>query len=104
MKTAEAAELFGIAEWSYRSWERGLSEPAARNYPKVIEFLGREPWPAPITLRELFRAARLRQGLMISEAASLVRIHSTKLGQFERHGDRNWSRSIRERIEAFIVD
>ncbi len=87
----------------YRAWERGLSEPAARNYPKVIEFLGREPWPVPVSLRERFRAARLRRGLMIREAAALAGIYPTLLGQFERHNARAWSRSIRERVEAFIA-
>lgn len=104
LKTADVAALFGIAEWSYRAWERGLSDPAARNYPKVIEFLGREPWPTLVNLPERFRAARLRRGLIIQEAAAIIGIHSTKLGQFERHADRRWSRSMLDRIEAFLIE
>ena len=102
LKTAEAADVFGIAEWSYRAWERGLSEPAARKYPKVIEFLGHEPWSPPVSLRERFRAERLRRGLMIQEASALVGIHSTKLGQFERHPEREWSLAFRLKVEALF--
>ena len=100
LKTTEAADVFRIAEWSYRSWERGLSEPAARNFPKVIEFLGREPWPTPITLCERLQAARLRRGLNMEELAADIGLLPAAVYRFQTH-ERS-SRRKREKIRAYV--
>ncbi len=66
-----AAVLMDTFEDTLRKWEDGCS-PIATAYPKIIEFLGCEPWDVPTTLAEQIRAARYSRGLRIEDAAKLL--------------------------------
>jgi hypothetical protein len=59
----------GVCQEALMKWERDACRPQAHPYPKVIEYLGYEPWPASQTLSERLRAERLRRGLSVKCAA-----------------------------------
>jgi len=70
------------SEDTLRKWEEGRS-PLVAAYPKIIEFLGCDPWPEPTTLAEQIRAARYRRGLRIEDAAKLLRVDPSTLWWWE---------------------
>jgi Mg chelatase-like protein len=69
-----AAHSMGISEEALMKWETGACEPHVRLYPKVIAFLGYEPWPEPVTLGEKLCAERKRRGLSCKRAAEVLGI------------------------------
>jgi transcriptional regulator with XRE-family HTH domain len=66
---ATAAVKTATSEDVFRKWECGR-EPLVASYPKIIEFLGRHPWPEPRGLPQQLRCARRARGLTIPEAAA----------------------------------
>jgi DNA-binding XRE family transcriptional regulator len=100
LKTERAAAHFQIAAWSYRAWELGRSEPSARNFPALINWLGYEPWSAPQSLGERLRAERRRRGLFAREVGRLIGTSETVIINCE--GEREIARPARARIEAFL--
>jgi DNA-binding transcriptional regulator YiaG len=70
------------SEDTLRKWEEGRT-PIVAAYPKIIEFLGCDPWPEPTTLAEQIRAARYRRWLRIEDAAKLLRVDPSTLWWWE---------------------
>ena len=98
----DAAGEMGVSEEALMKWERDSCEPPDRLYPKVIAFLGREPWAEPETLGERLRAERRRRGLSIKRAAAMLNIDEGAFTQWER-GLRMPTRSSRVKIDSFLA-
>ena len=45
MYQKDVAKLFGITLFTIINWEKGRTEPAVRNIPTLIKFLGYDPEP-----------------------------------------------------------
>ena len=95
-----AAVLMGTSEKTLQRWESGLT-PFPSAFPKIIEFLGSEPWSAPTTLAEHIRVARYRIGLRIEDAAVQLGVDPSTLWWWE-NGRRPHRLADRARIAAFI--
>ncbi|WP_425262588.1 helix-turn-helix domain-containing protein [Sphingobium cyanobacteriorum] len=67
----EVAVLMGVSHTSVLDWEQG-KEPEVRMYPRIIQFLGFEPWPEPQTLAEQLLAERRRRGRSMRRAALAI--------------------------------
>ena len=52
MRQVDAADLMGINQWTYLTWEQDKTYPAIRMLPRVIKFLGYYPFRSPETLGE----------------------------------------------------
>lgn len=70
-------------------------------WPKIIAFLGFEPWPEPKTPAQKLRAARRRQGLSIADAATVLSVAPSTLWWWE-HGRKPHRREHKARIAAFV--
>ena len=57
-----AAELH-VNEFTVCGWENNKKAPAVRYLPRIIEFVGYDPYPTPRTLGEEIAARRRRLGL-----------------------------------------
>jgi len=68
----QAAERMRVKEWTLLKWETGAALPLVSFYPRIIAFLGYEPWPEPRTLAEMPLAKRRREGRSGREAALLM--------------------------------
>lgn len=65
-------------------WERDEREPSVEAFPGIIDFLGYEPWPFPVTLGDALVAERRRRGLAVAHAAKLAGIDPGTWGRWER--------------------
>jgi transcriptional regulator with XRE-family HTH domain len=95
-----AAELH-INEFTLMHWELDRHQPAHRYYPTLIRYLGREPWPEPISLGARLRAERLRHGFTIAQLAGVLRVDEGALADWERGLGPKHQAQI-EKIAAFI--
>jgi transcriptional regulator with XRE-family HTH domain len=95
-----AAVSLAVSARTVTNWEAGLA-PLPANYPEIIEFLGVEPWPAPKTLSEKLRAARLRRGWTIGKAADALGVNTSTFRWWEA-GRSPHRRSDREALSSFI--
>lgn len=99
---ASAAMRMSVSERTVRAWETGRT-PDVEHWPRIIEFLGFEPWPEPTTPAQKLQAARRRKGLTISRTAQLLGVDPSTLWWWE-HGRKSHRREHKERIAAFIGD
>ena len=84
MYQKDVAELLGISEWTYLGWEVGDTMPAVRFIPKVIDFLGYDPFPEGNTFPERIRNARERRGLNRIKFAQMVGVSQWSIEQWEK--------------------
>ncbi|HZL00853.1 MAG TPA: helix-turn-helix domain-containing protein [Caulobacteraceae bacterium] len=96
-----AAVRLGTSVHALREWERGRM-PQVFAYPKIIEFLGCEPWPDAKTLAEQIRAGRWRRGLRIEDAAKLLAVDPSTLWWWEA-GRKPHRLSDRARVAEFVA-
>ncbi len=99
LSRAAAAGRMDTNEETLRKWEAGHT-PSVSRIPKVITFLGEEPWPAPTTFAERLRLARWRRGLTIEEAATALGVVPSTVWWWEQ-GRKPHRRDDRRRIEDF---
>jgi len=78
-----AAERMGVNEWTLLKWETGAVMPLVSFYPRIIAFLGYEPWPEPRTLAEMLLAKRRREGRSGKEAAEMMGIDQGTYSRME---------------------
>lgn len=97
----EAACRLGASVEALINWEKGRAEPAAKYFPSIIAFLNGEPWPEPMSVQEMLRAARLRRGLSVRAAALAAGVDEATFARCERDG---WERVPRARakLTAFL--
>ena len=59
----QAASRFGVTFTSYNGWEADRIAPKVWHWPKVIQFLGHDPNPAPTNFDEALTSLQRRHGL-----------------------------------------
>ncbi len=72
----------GVCTESVSQWEGGIV-PADRLWPRVVGFLGYDPTPAPKTLGERLRAARLRLGLSMKAFSKRLGCDESTIAKWE---------------------
>lgn len=93
----DVAKELGINQWTLIGWEKGqkqISRPCF--FPRVIAWLGYDPFPKPETEGEELRQARLRQGQTAQEAADEVGVDQGTWLRFEN--DKSVSPETRKRL------
>ena len=84
----DVANELGINQWTLIGWEKGtkqISQPSF--FPRVIAWLGYDPFPKPETEGEELQQARLRRGLTAREAAKEANVDQGTWLRFENDGD-----------------
>jgi transcriptional regulator with XRE-family HTH domain len=83
LRQRDVADILGVGQFTYMTWEKDQSEPRPRYYPAIIDWLGYEPFSKPDTEGEALRQARLRRGLTAQEEADAIGIDEQTLLRFE---------------------
>ena len=101
MLQKDVAKELGVNQWTLIGWEKGtkqISQPSM--FPKVICWLGYDPFSEPDTEGEELRFARLRRGLTARQAAKEAGVDQGTLLRFEN--DREVAPDTRKRLLHFI--
>jgi hypothetical protein len=67
----EAATQMGIGTETYANWEKDKTEPIAAQFRPVLDFLGYDPMPAPVTLAERVQTKRRQLGVTFEQMAEM---------------------------------
>lgn len=92
LSQAQVAARIGVSSNTVLNWEKGHNEPPVEAIPRIVQFLGYDPFPAAATLSERMRAKRRRMGWTIREAADALGVDETTWGDWERSGVVCWPR------------
>lgn len=65
----EVAARLGCNVFTYANWEKDKTQPVASQFRPVIDFLGYDPSPEPVTLAERLQAKRRQLGVTFSQVA-----------------------------------
>ena len=95
-----AAHEMDTPEATLRKWECGRT-PHVAAYPKIIDFLGYEPWAKSDTLPAQIRAGRWRLGMTVEQAAKHLGVDPSTLWWWE-NGRKPHRVTDRERLAAFV--
>ena len=98
----DAAKRLQIDAWTLGNWEKDKTVPAVRFLPRIIAFLGYDPYPAPETIAETLVAHRRRHGLSRTKQATLIGIDEGVLLRVERSQECP-SGKCGERIRDFLA-
>ena len=101
LRRIDVATTLGVDPKSLTWWERDVRAPFVHAHPKIIEFLGYEPWPPPQTLGEALLAEPRRRGLSVDRTAG---INGVDPGTWLRWERGEWKPTGRSRsvVEAFL--
>jgi transcriptional regulator with XRE-family HTH domain len=66
----KVAEQLLVNPWTILNWETGRFQPSIRAIPRILSFLGYDPFPTSLDLSGLLRQKRRENGWSIREAAA----------------------------------
>ena len=99
----QLSRRFHVDDTTIYLWERNRVEPSLVQIPKVIEFLGRDPFEKKIeTLGERIREYRRIHGLTQNKLAEQLGVDPTTLARWES-GEHTVSKSLITRLDTFVA-
>ena len=102
LRQSDVAKLLGAYTSTVNTWENGHFTPDVRFVPRIIEFLGYDPFgPPPTSFPARLKAARIAAGLTRRRLAARIGIHPGTVAKWER-GEARPSRGFREEIRALL--
>jgi len=80
----QVADRIGVDESTVFNWESNETSPQIHHIPRVVQFLGYDPFPTPETHADKLRKIRRRLGLNQRAMAERLGVDPTTLGRWER--------------------
>ena len=80
----DVAEQLGVTADTVLNWEASTCSPSVRYIPRIIRFLGIDPFPPPRTLGERIVAKRRPLGLSRKRLAKRIGVDEGALARWER--------------------
>ncbi len=80
----KAAMELGVNPWTVLNWEKGYTKPPMASMPAILEYLGYDPFPQPMTLPENLLAKRRMMGWSIKQAAEAIEVDPCTWESWER--------------------
>lgn len=86
MKQAQVAKQLGVSEDTITFWENERTAPQIHFYPKLIQFLGYNPFVKEVeTIGGQIYLYRTEQGLSHRQLAKIAKLDSATVGRWERN-------------------
>ena len=83
---ADVAKIFDVCEDSVTGWENERSVPQIQYYPKLIDFLGYNPFPVDTeTLGGRIKKYRFEQGLSHKKLGEKIGVDASTIGAWEEN-------------------
>lgn len=102
MYQQDVACKFGINETTLVTWELNQRTPGNRYLPRIIGFLGYDPYPTPTTLGERLQAKYRQRGLSRREASRRLGLDVNTLQYYEEGAWKPRSTRARRLISEFL--
>ena len=100
---SDLAEELHVSEMTVCNWETNRTSPQLRFAPRIIAFLGYDPYDIPPqALGERIIAARRRLGLSQRGLAALLDVDPGTIARWER-GQSSPSKNLLRRLNAFLT-
>jgi len=85
LRQSDVAERIGVGTSTVNNWENNRFNPEVEYVPKLVTFLGYDPFgPPPATFPLQLKAARIAAGLTRRELAAQVEVHPGTVAEWER--------------------
>ncbi|WP_206740775.1 helix-turn-helix transcriptional regulator [Euryhalocaulis sp.] len=84
LRQKDVAEQLGVNIWTVGNWEKGVCGPQIEHWPRLIDFLGRDPFRQPRSLGEHVRREMRMRGLSYKTFAKEVRMSPETLVKIVR--------------------
>ena len=100
---SDVAEKLQVHPLTVCNWETNRTSPQLRFLPRIIAFLGHDPYdPPPQALGKRIIATRRRFGLSQKRLAGLLNIDPSTLGRWER-GKGSPTKNLLWRLDVFFA-
>ena len=96
------AVRLGVDNSTILNWEHGKTQPPVRFLPRIIRFLGYDPYPAPRSLGENLVAKRRQLGLSRKRMAARLGVDEGTMKRWERGMARPTGKRI-ETVNEFLA-
>jgi len=83
MYQKDVALRLGVNQWTLIGWETDESEPSVRMLPRIMDFLGYDPFPKPLTIGERIVTRRRSLGIARKRLAWALGVDEGALREWE---------------------
>lgn len=102
LRQSDVADRIGVWTSTINYWENNHFNPEVRYVPKIVAFLGYDPFGPPTASFPLqLRAARIAAGLTRRQLAARIGVHPGTVAEWER-GETRPVKALRDRLKAFV--
>ena len=107
LRQSDVARTIGVWTSTVNYWENNRFNPEVGHVPRIVTFLGYDPFgrpPASFPLQ--LKAARVAAGLTRRQIAAQLGVHPGTVAEWER-GEARPLKALRKRLKAFggvVVD
>ncbi len=98
----EVAFRLGVDDDTILNWEHGNTQPPVRFLPRIIRFLGYDPYPAAKLLAEKLVAKRRQLGLSRKQLAKRLGVDEGTLAHWEKAQQEPTGKRI-ETVKEFLA-
>jgi DNA-binding XRE family transcriptional regulator len=92
----DVAKIFDVCEDTITGWENDRNKPLIHHYPKIIEFLGYNPFPFDTsTLGGRMRKYRIENGISQEALANMVGVNETTILSWERNTHKPFPKKLK---------
>jgi DNA-binding XRE family transcriptional regulator len=103
LRQSDVATQIGVGRQTVNYWENGHFNPEVQFVPKIVAFLGYDPFaPPPDGFPGELKGARIAAGLSRCQLAAQLRIHPYTVAKWER-GEAHPSKASRVLLGNFIA-
>lgn len=103
LRQKDVALRLAVNDWTICNWENNKTVPAVRYLPRIIAFLGYDPFPVPQSLGEEIVAARRKLGLSRKWLAKRLGMDEMTLARYET-GAAVPQGGQASKLERFVAD
>jgi transcriptional regulator with XRE-family HTH domain len=85
LRQSDIARTLGVWTSTLNSWENNRHSPHVRHVPRIVTFLGYDPFPVPPeAFSARLKAARIAAGLTRRQLAAWLGVHPGTVAEWER--------------------
>jgi transcriptional regulator with XRE-family HTH domain len=102
LRQSDVAQRIGVWTQTVNYWENNHFKPEVQHVPKIVTFLGYDPFGRPTAgVPGQLKAARIAAGLTRRQVAARLGVHPGTVAEWER-GEARPGRTLLDQIRVFL--